>query len=370
MKKWIQKFIDQLEGQSETAAKSPSPSQPEISDELGTLLFVLDVMSKHVIETESQPARRVRETLDGLAKEILRARPAELENILFRVRQSLSSQRVEESTFVQKSFDELRKIIWELVENLSHEFASEKKEESVLDHSLAQLREAVEANSMAALKTHSREFIQNYIQVQSSKQNRRVKRAEHIKRNLNQVKKQLAEANTDLRTDHLTQACNRKTFDEARRQHWSVFQITKQNMTLVLLDVDFFKKINDTYGHGVGDVVLVELVKMMKAVFNREADTIARIGGEEFCVLLPDLSVQAAQKKTEEFLARVRGETIVDKDLRVKFTVSAGVATLLENENPDQWLKRADAALYASKTSGRDRCTLAEPHKKDTPQAA
>ena len=358
MKKWIQKFIDQLESGSKTTVPS-AEIQPELTEERGTLLYILDVLSKNVIETDSAPTRKVRETLDSIAKELVAAGDLQLEKTLFRLRQYVASQRIDESTYVQKSFDEFRHIIWDLIENLSHDMVVEKSEESGLEHSLLELREAVEANSVEDLKSHSRKFIQSYLQVQQAKDLRRTKRAESVKKNLSTVKKQLIDAQNSARTDHLTRAYNRKTFDENMAQQWNLFQLTKQPMCLILLDIDHFKKVNDTFGHAMGDSVLIELVKMLKELYPRDADQIARIGGEEFAIILPDYQLTHAMRKAEETLSRVRAETLVDKDMRVKFTVSLGVAAAVEGETKEQWLQRADAALYSSKNAGRDRYTVA-----------
>ena len=98
---------------------------------------------------------------------------------------------------------------------------------------------------------------------------------------------------------------------------------------------------------------------MLKEVFNRPDDFVARIGGEEFAIILPDMRVDLAAKKAEEAMARIRKETLLIEKFEIKFTVSMGLAELLQNETSDQWIKRADSALYYSKNHGRDRYTIA-----------
>jgi diguanylate cyclase len=164
-----------------------------------------------------------------------------------------------------------------------------------------------------------------------------------------------------LKVDHMTQAYNRKSFEEQGHRYQQLYSLSKGNVSMLMFDIDHFKKVNDTYGHDIGDHVIKECVRFLKEAFQRDNDLVARLGGEEFAVILPDFDVQSAAKKVEDCLARIRRETIVHKDFSFKFTVSCGIAQLMENESFEQWFKRADMALYQSKNSGRDRYTVAAP---------
>ena len=276
LKKWMQKIIEQLDPSIKITSENEHPAG-EISDERGTLLFLLDVFSKNAIDTDTTGARKVREEMDAIAKELVAANDINLEKTLFRLRQFMSELRVEEYTYVQKSFSDFRKIIWEFVENLTQETVIEQKDETVLDESLNLLREAVDSNSTDQLKAQSKQFIQEYVNYQTTRTQRRGKRVETIKKNLNTVKKQLNDANNSLRVDHLTGAFNRRTFDETIQQQWNMFQLSAVPVTMLMLDLDHFKKINDSYGHPMGDAVLRETVKLLREVFGRESDFSARV---------------------------------------------------------------------------------------------
>src|SRR5690606_34478265 len=118
-----------------------------------------------------------------------------------------------------------------------------------INQSLEGLREAVESNSIEDLRAKSREFINFYLKHQTAKNERRSKRMEHIKKNLSTVKRQLMDANQTMRRDHMTGAHNRRSYDEQVRRYLQLQDIDKEPMTLILLDIDFFKKINDAFGH-------------------------------------------------------------------------------------------------------------------------
>jgi diguanylate cyclase (GGDEF)-like protein len=359
MKKWVEKLVNQFD--FEWSDDSPENGKPAgLNEDRATLLFLLDVYNKHLLDIEGHPIRRVRETLDGFAKELIAPKEKNaVEDVLFRFRQFFGGYRIDETKYVEKTFDELRAIIWEFVNQLSDELGEEQKDDFEVRETLEDLKEAVESNSIVELKTQSRKFIDKYLEKQVKKDKRRTSRMKSIRKNLNKVKQQLGEAQNAASTDHLTQAFNRKTFDEYAEQHWKFHQALQGPVSLIMVDIDHFKKINDTYGHDVGDFVLKELVGWLKGMFTRESDLVARLGGEEFAILLPDYTAQQAMVKAEELMAKVRREAYVHNDQQIRFTVSIGISQLIEGEDVAAWVKRADLALYHSKNTGRNRATLA-----------
>jgi len=246
---------------------------------------------------------------------------------------------------------------------LGEDLVAEKTQDETVEINLGQLREAVESNSIDVLKKKSREFINFYIEHQTIKDERRSKRMSSIRKNLTTVKKQLLEANQSMRLDHLTQAFNRKSFEEQCQKYHQLNQISKSPISMIMLDIDHFKKVNDNYGHDIGDFVLKECVRTLKEVFHRDEDFIARLGGEEFAVLLPDYRAEDAMVKAEDALQRVRKEVIVHSSHEIRFTVSMGVAQLFDHEGIEAWMKRADQALYLSKNTGRNKVTLSHLKK-------
>ena len=360
MRQWVQKLIDQLEYDWSGGEKPKETS--ELSDERATLLYILDVLSKYLVEIEGHPVRKVRETLDSLTQSLLQSGKKEEEDTLFRLRQFFSSYRTAEHAFLTKAFEDFKSIVWNFVEQLGDEAKHERASDRVLGESLKELRDAVEADSIPLLRQRSKHFIDLYKEHQNRKDERRNKRAKTIKRNLDLVKKQLVEADRSMRLDHLTQAYNRRSFDEAMKEQIQIASLGQTPVTLIAMDIDHFKKINDTHGHDVGDFVLIECVKLLQHMFGHEGDFVARVGGEEFMVLLPNHSFQQAIRRAEEALKKIRADVFITGERELRFTMSMGIAQWLENETPDQWIKRADQALYQSKQNGRNRFTLASPH--------
>lgn len=352
MKKWVEKLIEQFDFD---LGNGKGATAPNMNEERATLLFLIDTFNKHLIDVDGHPVRQVRANLDEFAKELVSA--TDLERTLFRLRQYLASYRVDETAYFTKTFEDFRAIIWDFVDQLAEDISAEQKDDSEIRTNLDNLREAVESNSIDVLRNHSRRFIDCYVEKQSKKDKRRATRMKSIRKNLALVKQQLGEAHNSARVDHLTNAFNRKTFDEYVDQQFKL--AGEQPLCLLMLDIDHFKKINDTYGHPIGDFVLKELVTTLKSLFTRDADLLARVGGEEFAILLPDYRAEHAMRKAEEVLARVRSETYVQGDQQIRFTVSIGVAQLMPGEDIAAWTKRADLALYNSKNTGRNKATLA-----------
>src|SRR5690606_23872628 len=112
-------------------------------------------------------------------------------------------------------------------------------------------------------------------------------------------------------------------------------------VSILTLDIDFFKKINDSYGHDIGDYVLQECVKLLKESCSQQSQFVARTGGEEFIIILPDQREEHAIKKAEEILAKIRKEVFIHDKLEIRFTVSIGVAEATHGESLTKWLKRA-----------------------------
>lgn len=357
MRQWVKKLVDQFDLEWGGASSKQEVIQ-QLSEDRATLLYVIDVFNKHLIETDTHPVRRTRETLDEYTKALMNPDPLVAEKAMFRFRQFFSGYRIDEYTYMQKTFEDFKGIIWDFADQLADDVQFEKAQDQEIRSSLHELREAVEANSIDVLRTKSREFIDFYVEHQTRNDERKTKRMEAVQQNLSHIKKQLMDANQTMRTDHLSGAFNRKSFDEQIKKYCTMSAMSKSPVTLLMLDIDHFKKINDSYGHHVGDFVIKECVRLLKEVFHRDNDFVARIGGEEFAVLLPDFKTEHAIKKAEEALQHIRKDALVHSNMQIRFTVSMGLAELNAGEAAEKWIERADKALYSSKHNGRNRVTI------------
>jgi len=131
-------------------------------------------------------------------------------------------------------------------------------------------------------------------------------------------------------------------------------------LTISLLDIDHFKKVNDTHGHAAGDEVLRNLAGKLRNLI-RHPDTIGRFGGEEFLIVLPHSTVKAAFEQAQRLCEQIRSAPITIGEKSITVTVSMGIAQYkLHKENWQSLLNRADAALYEAKNHGRDQWIVSE----------
>ena len=163
-------------------------------------------------------------------------------------------------------------------------------------------------------------------------------------------------------TDSLTGIANRRAFDERLFSEWRRAARAQTEVALLLLDVDFFKRFNDTYGHLMGDAVLQSIAACIASEMRRPADIAARYGGEEFVALLPETDSFAARDVAERILSQVAALAIPhDGNPHCHVTLSIGVAVALPSggASPESLVERADRALYQAKHRGRNRFDVA-----------
>lgn len=161
--------------------------------------------------------------------------------------------------------------------------------------------------------------------------------------------------------DHLTGLANRRAFFEAAELELQRWSRHPRALSMVLVDADHFKAINDQHGHAGGDAVLRALAASFGAVF-REVDVAARVGGEEFAVLLPGTSLAGAQAAALRLCEHIRALEVVHAGRRLRVTASLGVATMEAGvQGLEGLMRRADEALYAAKSAGRNRVQAWHP---------
>jgi diguanylate cyclase len=162
------------------------------------------------------------------------------------------------------------------------------------------------------------------------------------------------------RVDGLTGLYNRHFWEEQFVMEYKRDRRSENSSALIMLDIDNFKVVNDTYGHPAGDEVIKILAEIIKKT-TRETDIPGRYGGEEFAIILPDTPVANVEFVAERIRRLVEKCTVVYDEIDIKFTISIGIAGFkLSHKDSTQWLDTADKALYRAKDSGKNRVVLAE----------
>ena len=177
---------------------------------------------------------------------------------------------------------------------------------------------------------------------------------------LKQALTKLSEAHIILKElntiDTVTGIRNRRFFDDVLDQEWRRARRQRYSISLLLLDIDHFKQVNDNFGHLAGDECLAAVAKKADTTFHRPSDVVARYGGEEFAVILPYVTEANAYALAENLRLDIESETFVADGHELKITISIGVATLTPDENnaPRDLIGAADNQLYAAKEGGRN----------------
>lgn len=186
------------------------------------------------------------------------------------------------------------------------------------------------------------------------------------------VQKQQEELNklqTDIGLDFLTKVPNRRALDLRLEEEFNRVKRYGANFSLLIIDVDRFKDVNDTYGHVAGDRVLRAVAQLLNDR-KRSSDFLARYGGEEFAMVLPQTSLEHAKHLANEHRKRVRAATFRYNDAQIDISISIGVGELAieEDKSVDAFFDRVDAALYQAKSLGRDRVEVARLRKVPPPR--
>lgn len=180
------------------------------------------------------------------------------------------------------------------------------------------------------------------------------------------IEQSLEQANADLkrlsRTDGLTQISNRRYFDEQISIEWSRAQRNNDEIAIILFDVDYFKQVNDNFGHPVGDTMLTKIAETALTSLKRPTDLIARYGGEEFIILLPGSDIQGALTLAENIRVSIENLELVVGENIAQVTISCGVASSFPAKKGTitQLISSADKALYRAKSDGRNRVEKSE----------
>lgn len=171
------------------------------------------------------------------------------------------------------------------------------------------------------------------------------------------LEKQAMEIETHISrslTDPLTGLPNRREFNERLEERMAVWKRRQEIFSLLMLDVDFFKKLNDEHGHVAGDQMLAVIAKAVRSAVRRE-DAVARYGGEEFAILLANTTLEQAAVVAEKVREAVSRAVMKHNGLEISSTVSGGLAAIGPNDTSESLIERADEAMYEAKAAGRNR---------------
>lgn len=346
----------------------------------------------HFKETYSTIVQELRLTLDQAALSELAGIEARLQGVLrlddfFAIRDDvlmllknyisrISTERKQAAAFILEIGKRLVEMEHHLLQSLAvaeetrdarNRFTDAiEKEMSVFQEAVDFTRslEDLKSRVVASISTITKAIEETRLD-ESSRHERADKQVAALKKNLGRLKGEIKSARQrsetlefELLSDPLTRAYNRRAYDQRIEDELKRYRRYKNIFSMLLLDVDHFKQINDKYGHSVGDLCLKEIINRIKPLL-RETDFLARFGGEEFVVILPETPIRGAAETAEKLRAHIEKTDFLHKGERVKVTISLGGTEVHVSDNTgEKMFERVDRAMYQAKQSGRNRAVM------------
>lgn len=301
----------------------------------------------------------------------------DLAGLLARYRVSVEQERESLKQFLETvlgRLSELEKYFSSERANRERRAASGKKLDSALDEELAEIRQTVgRTQELGRLGKAITERL-GRIDRQLGRRRKLERKADtdaeqrlqametrmrQMEAEANGLRKRLRHARASSATDELTNLPNRRGHEQRLKYEFARFERHGRPLCLAVCDIDDFKTINDELGHAGGDTALVQFAEEMRKV-RRQIDHLARVGGEEFVVILPETTLAEAEKWAERLRRHIEVTGFEYEDVTYSLTLSIGLTTFSEDDSPESVFRRADAALYSAKEQGRNRVVLAE----------
>lgn len=368
----LEQLATELENREAQSGATPITGPADAGAIEDVLLSLFDRMTL-VPTTESEARRHKEMLLAGIAQEELPRFVNELAEIINKSLLLTQREKKELEDFVQSLVGKLRAFA-RFVESVQADIAESRSNQNDLQESWdAQVqgltRNVAEATDLDELKRDVNAQLERMRESMTTfrdKETDRIRRSEDRNEQLNAkleemetetevLRDQIQENRTQLLQDPVTGVNSRFAYEERMDLEYVRWKRFAAPMSFLLWDIDFFKSINDTFGHQAGDRVL-RLVAQLINNRIRESDFFARVGGEEFAMLLPGTGVQDAQRIADEIRSTVEQSGFNHKGNPVQITVSCGLTEFRTGDTPDLVFERADESLYQAKQSGRNRC--------------
>ncbi len=268
------------------------------------------------------------------------------------IRNFFGERRRAERKFVTERIGDYRELVEELIGGLRRIGERDHDTQERVQLSLSAMEKAVESGELGRIEEAFKSTIE---QVSDTFEEQRLayeRQLGELNDRMAALRQDLVAAREEMKRDSLTDAYNRGAFDTAIEQSLNMHFVLQQPVTLVMIDCDKFKEINDEHGHATGDQALRAVGECLARAFIRKSDLVARFGGDEFAVILNETSAEAASRVIERFVKSVEKIRLEAGDELVGLTCSVGYTELTDKDTTESVIRRADEGLYAVKSRG------------------
>jgi len=274
------------------------------------------------------------------------------------VRRFFTDRRHAEKTFVTERLYNYRGVVEDLVAGLREIGQRDQATEGRIRESLNAVESAVGTGALPEIKKAIARTIRQVTDTFAEQKKNYEAQLGELNRRMSSLRQDLVAAREEMKRDALTDAYNRVGFDQAIEQSLNMHFILNQPVTLVMIDLDNFKQVNDRYGHAAGDEVLRALGECLARAFIRKGDMVARYGGDEFAVILNDTSAENSARLIERFLHSANEIRVSGAEAAAPVSCSAGYTQIHASDTVSSLIERADRALYQAKAAGRNTARL------------
>ena len=339
------------------------PAEDHSGRALDTLGDVLRAVGEHAFDTHRQQGRAVRERAEQWVRHLLLGAAHPLgqrhgARDFSGARQFVRELRMQEAEFVRTALRDFRSMLTAVFANIERALLADGEADQHMRKQLERLHRAMQLTSIEQLRREVVSISQELSGALTSREQRRTQELRNLGNELRSLNERLAESRRTAETDALTGVHNRRAFDSFLERVVEFDGVTGTPVALLMIDIDNFKKLNDRYGHPVGDAAIQAVAASLARTFLRKCDFVARYGGEEFAIIVRDANEVEARRLGERARMTIH-ELELDGHSDITLSVSVGVATLRHLEERASWLKRADDALLLAKQVGKNCCVMA-----------
>jgi len=278
-----------------------------------------------------------------------------------RMRRFYVDRRRDEKTFVTERLQGYRGVVGDLVNGLRQIGQRDRDTETSVKRSLDAIETALATGVLPEIRSALTETIDAIGETFAVQKKIYEEKINELNERMSGLRQDLVAVREEMKRDPLTDVYNRRAFDTAIVQSLNMRFILSQPFTLIMIDLDGFKTINDKYGHAAGDVVLRAVGDALARCFSRKNDMIARYGGDEFAVILSDTNCDNCRSLIERFIQSVTAIVVPNAPDDVHPGCSAGFTDIAADDTVETLVNRADRVLYEAKASGANSFRYAPP---------